>query len=262
MPQQYNPTKEQQSQARMKNEYDRLDIRAREANHRLNRNTGSAFLGKYNSTIRGTASNVNIARIDHKVTMNSIARERERLDMKYGNDQYAQLNLTPKEREQMANIQHKYNQLSNREDQIRGEGQKDQMRGINTILDRRGNIGRVAHETGSNGERRNIRLDEIQRERERLDILHGGEPRNNAFSHPVSESRSQTVASPQAITIDHREVKEISLEELTKLTREMKQSAQLSDKEKINKLNGVGESPSLKEQVSTPAETQKIGLRF
>lgn len=263
MPLQYTPTKEQQAQARMQGEYDRLDIRAREADHRLNRNTGSAILGnRYNRSIHGTAGNINIARIDHKVTINRIDRDRDRLDMKYGNDRYAQLNLTPKEREQMATIQLKYDQLSNREDQLHAEGKKEYTRGINTVLDRRGGIGRVAHQTSSNAERRDISLEQIQRERERLDILHGGEPRHNAFSRSATESRSQTISPSQEITNDRREVKEISLENLTKLSREMQQSAQLSDKEKINKLNGVGESPTLREQSPTLSETQKIGLRF
>lgn len=263
MPLQYTPTKEQQAQARMQGEYDRLDIRAREADHRLNRSTSSAILGNRNNhSIPGTTGNINIARIDHKVTMNRIDRDRDRLDMKYGNDRYAQLNLSPKEREQMANIQHKYDQLSNREDQLRAEGQKEHTRGISTVLDQRRGIGRVAHQTNSNAERRDIRLEEIQREREKLDILHGGEPKHSAFSRSATEHRSQTISPSHELTTDRREVKEISLENLTKLSREMKQSEQLSEKEKINKLNGVGEGPTLNEQSFAQSETHKIGLRF
>ena len=268
MSQQYTPTKEQQEMARMKSDYDRLDIKAREAKNRLNRNSSSSLPNRRNHSLRGTIGNAKIAKIDYNVTMNNIERERERLDIKYGNGKYAQLNLTDRERDRMASIQYKYDQLANREDQISAEGKKERTKGITNILDRRSKIGKTINQAANNGERRDIKLDEIQREREKLNILYGGEPKNNpqmyqsdnlTSENSLSATESRTHTS--SITSDQREVREVNLENLNKVSNDMKQSAQMSGTERLNKFNGTErEVISNKQTLSTPIETQKIGL--
>lgn len=262
MANQQNTSREQQQLVQMKREYDRLDIKTQEAKVSFSRSSGNMR----NRSLGRTVNNVESARLDYEVTMNNIARERERLDMKYGNGPYASLPLTQKERQQMVAIQAKYDRLSYQEDLLQCQKKKERVRGITGVLDRKSRIGEILNNSSYNDIRRDIRLDAIQRERENLDILHGGEPKSNLHVYQTGKTVTDRTPAPDRINRDCREIKQISLEELTEMTHRMKENDMKSPDERMNRFNGEGRGTNpgknMFKEESKPDLSQRSGLHF
>lgn len=263
MHQQYKPTEEQQQDVLMKREYDRLDIRQKEIENRLSNAVNGSFVNRYNrSGSERMITNANNARLDYEVDMKNIERERERLDIKYGNGKYAELNLLPKERVKMANIQNKYDQLAYREDRVHCNSSKDRARAIIDVVNRHRRIGSTMNESANRAGQRDVSLTVIQRERENLDILYGGEPKNNInLFH--TQTPSVTEETTARMNMDQRETKEISLETLSKITQKKQANMHMSEKDKIDLFNGIkGNNQSTDSTNNSLIKTSKIGIHL